>query len=103
MTKGPLAVAVCTGGAAPKLAAKIRSELEATIPDEYAVMLDELRTLRPAIKRLGAESRERFWQTVSSLDVTSYHGQADVLRQRIRTGLEQFAATTGQRIAESGG
>ena len=103
MTRGALCVAVGTGGAAPKLAAKIRRELEAHIPEEYTVMIDELNTLRPSIRRLAADCKEHFWQIISSLEVASYQGQAEALRQRIRKELEHFAAFAQQRIAETKG
>lgn len=103
MTKGPLCVAVSTGGAAPKLAAKIRRELEAFIPDEYAAMIDELRILRPAIKQLAPDRKEQFWQAVSSLEVNSYQGKADALRQHLRKELDHFSRAAKQRIAETRG
>jgi len=100
MTKGQLCVAVGTGGAAPKVAAKIRTELEAHVPDEYEVMIDELSLLRPTIKRLTADCKDRFWQTIFSLEVTSYRGRAGALRQRIRNELKHLPAFGEQRIAE---
>jgi precorrin-2 dehydrogenase/sirohydrochlorin ferrochelatase len=91
VTKGPLCVAVCTGGAAPALARKIRDDLEAALPDEYEAMIDELGLLRPAIRRLTAGSKERFWQTIASIDPNDYRGEPEALRRHIRAELERAA------------
>jgi siroheme synthase-like protein len=87
MTKGRLCVAVGTGGAAPMVAAKIRAELEAVLPEEYAAMIDELGALRPAIRRMPAGDKDRFWQSVCAIDISAFRGQPEVLRQRIRDEL----------------
>ncbi len=87
MTKGQLCVAVGTGGAAPMVAAKIRAELETMLPEEYAAMIDELGALRPAIKRLCASGKDRFWKSVCALDIASFRERPEVLRQRIRDEL----------------
>ncbi|MDD5675851.1 MAG: bifunctional precorrin-2 dehydrogenase/sirohydrochlorin ferrochelatase [Chitinivibrionales bacterium] len=91
LAKGPLVVAVSTGGAAPKLAAKIRGELETLIPDEYAVMIAKLQALRPAIKRLPADKKENFWQTIYALEIGPYTGKPEQLRAYVEALLQRFS------------
>lgn len=63
--KGDLTIAISTSGTSPALARAIREQLEETIPEEIAEVLDLLRSLRPVLKgspeilkRIG--SRETF-------------------------------------------
>jgi len=74
-TKGPIQIAVSTGGAAPMLAAKLRREIEKTISDEHVCLATELRKMRPEIKRLCAPDKERFWRSVGALSVSSFKGK----------------------------
>ena len=50
-TRGPLTIAVSTGGASPTLAKKLRQDLERTIGAEYVPMLRLLAGLRGIAKR----------------------------------------------------
>jgi siroheme synthase-like protein len=49
--KGPLTLAVSTGGASPSLAKKLRAELSRTVGDNYVPMLGLLAGLRGVAKR----------------------------------------------------
>jgi siroheme synthase-like protein len=49
--RGPLTVAISTGGASPSLAKKVRDDLEQTIGADYAPMLRLLANLRGIAKR----------------------------------------------------
>jgi uroporphyrin-III C-methyltransferase/precorrin-2 dehydrogenase/sirohydrochlorin ferrochelatase len=49
--KGPLTIAVSTGGASPSVAKKLRTELSRTIGDAYAPLLGLLARLRGIAKR----------------------------------------------------
>ncbi len=72
--RGPLTLAVTTSGAAPALAARIRSELEQTYDSAYedlAVLLGELRTdpeIARTLSNLPAEERRARWQAVLDTD-----------------------------------
>ena len=98
LCKGPLKIAVSTGGAAPKLAGKIRRDIERKIPDEYTVMIEELHELRPRIKQLPADQKNLFWQTIATLNVSDYTGQADNLRRWINQLLDQSGSTINQPV-----
>jgi precorrin-2 dehydrogenase/sirohydrochlorin ferrochelatase len=50
MRRGELSIAVSTGGASPKLAQKIRNEIEAVYSVEYAEYVELLREMRSYIK-----------------------------------------------------
>jgi len=90
-SKGPIQVAVSTGGAAPALAAKLRREIEQIISNEHACMVSELKKMRPHIKRLCAPDKKRFWNSVSSICVSSYKGKPAQLKRRLRSELKRHS------------
>jgi siroheme synthase-like protein len=49
--RGPIALAVSTGGASPALAQRLRDELGAQIGPEHEELAHALRRLRPWVKR----------------------------------------------------
>ena len=49
--RGPIALAVSTGGASPALAKRLRDELGARIGEEHVALARRLRTLRPWARR----------------------------------------------------
>ena len=51
VTRGPLTIAISTGGASPSLAKRLRRELEGTVGAEYVPMLRLLAGLRGIAKR----------------------------------------------------
>jgi precorrin-2 dehydrogenase/sirohydrochlorin ferrochelatase len=57
--RGLITVAIDTGGAAPALAAALRTALESRIGPEYSLLAAELRTLRPRIQRRIADPAAR--------------------------------------------
>jgi siroheme synthase-like protein len=57
--RGPLAIAVSTGGASPALAQRIREELAARYGDEHVELARLLRALRPWAKGRFATYEER--------------------------------------------
>jgi precorrin-2 dehydrogenase / sirohydrochlorin ferrochelatase len=89
--KGPFQVAVSTGGAAPLLAARLRREFEKMISDELMCMADELGKMRPQIKRLDAQDKERFWNSVLSLRVSSYKGKPGLLKQGLHAEMKKHS------------
>ena len=89
--KGPFQVAVSTGGAAPALAARLRREFEKLISDELVCMAGELGKMRPQIKLLDAQDKERFWNTVLSLRVSSYKGKEGLLKKRLHAEMKRYS------------
>ncbi len=87
LTKGPIQIAVSTGGAAPLVAAKLRREIEEIISNEHVSMVTELGKMRPTIKRLCAPDKQRFWSAVNSLCVSSFKGKSATLKRRLRSAL----------------
>jgi precorrin-2 dehydrogenase / sirohydrochlorin ferrochelatase len=81
--KGPLCIAISTGGAAPSVAAKIRRDIESSLCDEYVVLLTELQKLRSSIKALGIVQKKEFWMSIEALDLTNYTSNHEALRERI--------------------
>ena len=59
--RGPLTVAVSTGGQSPALAAWLRRRLESEVGDEYRVLLELLAAEREAIKADGRSTEHVDW------------------------------------------
>ena len=59
MTRGPLTIAISTGGTSPSLAKKLRRELDRTIGQEYTPMLRLLTGLRGVAKQRLPDYNDR--------------------------------------------
>jgi precorrin-2 dehydrogenase/sirohydrochlorin ferrochelatase len=68
LQKGPLAIAVSTGGASPAMASAIKKELDALYPKEFISYLSFLENLRRDVKKIitAQEARERFFREAAS-------------------------------------
>jgi uroporphyrin-III C-methyltransferase/precorrin-2 dehydrogenase/sirohydrochlorin ferrochelatase len=64
--RGPVLVAISTGGASPVLARRLRERLEALIPARIGELASWLKALRGAARRKlrGADARRRFFEAV---------------------------------------
>lgn len=69
-TKGDLLVAVSTGGTSPALSRKIRIDLEKSIPDEYAEVLEIVAWARAeALDKIkDSQKRREFLQSLAEID-----------------------------------
>jgi uroporphyrin-III C-methyltransferase/precorrin-2 dehydrogenase/sirohydrochlorin ferrochelatase len=102
--QAPLAIAVSTSGSAPELARTIKTAIEEFIPATYPILLDELKTLRPRIKKLVTTEKRRFWQQVTELVRARFNGNASALAVCLRDLLascESAAASDAAAIPES--
>jgi len=86
--KGPLVIAVSTGGASPAMAKKIRQDLDNMFGPEYGVFLQLLGSLRNEVKERFATQAERqkLWETVIESDIlaTIAAGKIDEAEEKIR-------------------
>lgn len=97
--RGPLALAVSPGGAAPALARRLRRELAERYGHEYgdlAALLGDLRadaTLRARLAALDAAERRRRWHAVLDADLLPLvrAGRVDEASRRARAILERGA------------
>ncbi len=86
--RGPVQIAVSTGGESPALAALIRRTLESLIGPEYGVLAERLGALRREIDHaLPPESRARLWRRLASDEALT------LIRMGDQAGLESLIAT----------
>ena len=92
--RGPIQIAISTGGVSPVLARMLRSRLESTIPGAYgelATLADEFRlTVKRALPNVGA--RRRFWESILDGQVAElvFSGKMEVARARLQQQLRDF-------------
>jgi precorrin-2 dehydrogenase/sirohydrochlorin ferrochelatase len=69
--RGPLVIAVSTGGASPAMAKKISQDLEAAFGPEYAIFLRMLGAMREKVKTHFATQAERqkYWEMMIESDI----------------------------------
>ena len=86
--RGPISVAVSTGGASPVLARHVRQRVEAAVPPVYGELAELLGRLRAEVKAGGASMEERLrrWESVLSSDVLALleQGKAGEAEARAR-------------------
>ncbi len=71
LQRGHLTVAISTGGAAPRLSARLRRELEPRFGEEYAVYTEVMGALRTRIKAagLGRTTRKQVFERLAEDDL----------------------------------
>ena len=67
--KGNIQVAVSTGGGAPMIAGKIRSDILGVLGGAYPPLVAWLKSHRDAIKALPGPRKRLFWEKMKKLDV----------------------------------
>ena len=72
--RGPVQIAISTGGASPVLARSIRSKLESLIPGSYGDLASIIDDQREAAKQAfpDLEERRRFWESVIEGSVAEF-------------------------------
>ncbi len=85
--RGPVVVAISTGGASPALAAALRRRLEEVVGPAYGVLAEGLRALRPWVRRQipRPEDRRAFWRAALAPEVLRWaqEGRADEIRAHL--------------------
>lgn len=95
LKRGDLSIAVSTTGSSPKVAGRIRRQLEEIYGNEMAVYLTLLRTWRREIKdRLPPEKRLLFWEKVTDGHVLEHikNGQLDQAKEVIENCFRSLLA-----------
>ena len=82
--RGPLAVAIATGGTSPALAGVIRTELDAYLGPDYATLAELSADARCELRRRGQSATGEVWQAALG---------NSTLRQLVREGRQQEAKT----------
>jgi len=87
--RGPLTVAISTGGGSPALAAWLKGRLETTIGPEYEVLLDLLATERRSQQANGRSTESLDWKKALDSDMLDLIRVGDVAhaRERLQTCL----------------
>lgn len=69
LRRGDVTIAVSTGGKSPALARKIRTELEKSFGDEYAVLASLIEQVRSELKQREITIPGEIWQQALDLDM----------------------------------
>jgi precorrin-2 dehydrogenase/sirohydrochlorin ferrochelatase len=90
--RGRLRIAICTGGAAPSLARRLRKRLQEEFGPPYAVLLDALAEVRDRYKSadLPEAVRRRLFERLTEDDIVAAARQGpEVLRRAIDEAIRQ--------------
>jgi precorrin-2 dehydrogenase/sirohydrochlorin ferrochelatase len=90
--RGRLMIAICTGGAAPSLARRLRERLEEEFGPQYATLLDALAEVRDRYKSadLPEAVRRRLFERLTEDDIVAAAREGpEVLRRAIDEAIRQ--------------
>jgi uroporphyrin-III C-methyltransferase/precorrin-2 dehydrogenase/sirohydrochlorin ferrochelatase len=94
--RGPVLVAISTGGASPVLARRLRAQLEAVIPQRIGALASWLKTLRQGARRRlhGIDARRRYFEDIVDGDAARRFIEGDLQGARRSAQLRLAAAST---------
>jgi precorrin-2 dehydrogenase/sirohydrochlorin ferrochelatase len=86
LRRGPLQIAVSTGGRAPSLAQRLRQELEGHFAEEYGAWTEKIGRARSGLMAGGAsaDERKRAMMRLSSASAFDAFRKRDALRKRAK-------------------
>ena len=89
LRRGPLTVAVSTGGASPTVAHMVREELEAVLPPDYAALTEVVADVRRGLREAGIALDAQRWRDAldGELKRLVAAGRPAEARQRLRERL----------------
>jgi precorrin-2 dehydrogenase/sirohydrochlorin ferrochelatase len=89
LRRGPVMVAVSTGGRSPALASWLRDRIGGEIGPEYEVLAGLLAEARAEVKRSGASTEGADWRTVLDSDMLELirNGHIEQARERLQACL----------------
>jgi precorrin-2 dehydrogenase/sirohydrochlorin ferrochelatase len=82
--RGPLTVAVSTGGRSPAVAGWLRARLESELGPEYEVLIDMVAAERDALRAAGRSSEGADWQSALDSDMLDLIRAGQIARARER-------------------
>jgi uroporphyrin-III C-methyltransferase/precorrin-2 dehydrogenase/sirohydrochlorin ferrochelatase len=92
--RGPIQIAISTGGVSPVLARMLRSRLESTIPGAYGDLATLAEEFRLNVKQAlpNVDARRRFWESILDGPVAElvFSGKIAVARKRLQQQLRDF-------------
>jgi len=104
LDRGPLQVAIGTGGASPVLARLLRARLETLIPAAYGELAELAAELRERVKAkiAGATERRRFWEQALQGPPAelALAGRREQARAALESALASFADGTAAATGE---
>ena len=92
--RGPVQIAISTGGVSPVLARMLRSQLESSIPGAYGDLARLAEEFRDAVKQalVDVDSRRRFWESILEGQVAElvFSGRYDDASELLQRELQGF-------------
>lgn len=89
LRRGPLLVAVATGGASPALARAVREEIERLLPADYAALAETVAQVRRELRARGLRPDAATWSRALATEIrrVNANGGPDDARERLLQGL----------------
>ncbi len=91
LRRGPLVVAVATGGASPALARAVREEIERLLPSEYAALAETVAKVRRELRARGKSADAAAWSRALAEEIRHVATPGSLTEARTRL-LERLGA-----------